>query len=58
MLLLSAVFKAMTFVVFVIYGFVAHAIRRLVIESARVQRWLRYRFCRCLCRVGGPAGAE
>jgi threonine/homoserine/homoserine lactone efflux protein len=41
LLLLSAVFMAMTFVVFVVYGCVAHAFRRRVVESARVQRWLR-----------------
>lgn len=44
LLLLSAVFMAMTFVVFVVYGFVAHAFRRLVVDSARVQSWLRYGF--------------
>lgn len=42
LLLLSAVFMAMTFAVFVIYGWVAHASRRLVIESAAVLQWLRY----------------
>lgn len=42
LLLLSAVFMAMTFAVFVIYGGLAHAFRRLVIESAAVQQWLRY----------------
>jgi len=44
LLLLSSVFMAMTFAVFVVYGFVAHAFRKLVIESARVQGWLRYTF--------------
>jgi threonine/homoserine/homoserine lactone efflux protein len=44
LLLLSAVFMAMTFAVFVVYGFVAHAFRKLVIESVRVQGWLRYTF--------------
>lgn len=44
LLLLSCVFMAMTFVVFVAYGFMAHAFRDHVIESARVQRWLRYGF--------------
>ena len=37
LLLLSGVFMAMTFVVFVVYGLVAHAFRRSVIESPRVQ---------------------
>jgi threonine/homoserine/homoserine lactone efflux protein len=52
MLLLSAVFMAMTFVVFVVYGFVAHAFRRLVIESAHVQRWLRYSFAAAFAGLG------
>ena len=44
LLLLSSVFMAMTFAVFVVYGSVAHAFRKLVIESVRVQGWLRYTF--------------
>ena len=49
---LSAVFMAMTFVVFVAYGFIAHAFRRLVIESARVQRWLRVGFAAGFAALG------
>lgn len=52
LLLLSAVFMAMTFAVFVIYGFVAHAFRRLVVESARVQSWLRYGFAAAFAGLG------
>lgn len=52
LLLLSAVFMAMTFVVFVVYGFVAHAFRKLVVESARVQRWLRYSFAAAFAGLG------
>lgn len=52
LLILSAVFMAMTFVVFVVYGFVAHAFRTLVIESARVQRWLRYGFAATFAGLG------
>ena len=52
LLLLSAVFMAMTFVVFVVYGFVAHTFRKLVIESARVQRWLRYGFAVTFAGLG------
>ena len=52
LLLLSGVFMAMTFVVFVAYGFVAHAIRELVIESTRVQRWLRYGFAAAFAGLG------
>jgi threonine/homoserine/homoserine lactone efflux protein len=52
LLLLSAIFMAMTFVVFVVYGAVAHAFRRWVIESARVQRWLRYGFAAAFAALG------
>ncbi len=41
---LSAVFMAMTFGVFVVYGLLAHAFRKAVIESPRVQTWLRRGF--------------
>jgi threonine/homoserine/homoserine lactone efflux protein len=44
LLLLSAVFMLMTFVVFVCYGFLAHAFRRFVIESVKAQSFLRYGF--------------
>jgi threonine/homoserine/homoserine lactone efflux protein len=44
LLLLSGVFMAMTFVVFVAYGILAHAFREAVIESPRVQGWLRRGF--------------
>ena len=43
---------AMTFAVFVVYGFVAHAFRRLVVESARVQSWLRYGFAAAFAGLG------
>jgi threonine/homoserine/homoserine lactone efflux protein len=52
LLVLSAVFMAMTFVVFVIYGFLAHAFRRSVIESARVQGWLRRGFAASFAGLG------
>ena len=52
LLLLSAIFMAMTFVVFVVYGFVAHAFRRWVIDSARVQRWLRVGFAAAFAGLG------
>lgn len=52
LLLLSAVFMAMTFAVFAVYGLVAHAFRRLVIESAAVQRWLRYGFSSAFAGLG------
>ena len=49
---LSAVFMAMTFGVFVVYGFVAHGFRRAVIESAGVQRWLRRGFAAVFAGLG------
>ena len=52
LLVLSGVFMAMTFVVFVVYGFVAHAFRNHVIESPRVQRWLRYSFAAAFAGLG------
>ena len=52
LLLLSAVVMAMTFAVFVVYGFVAHAFRRLVVDSARVQSWLRYGFAAAFAGLG------
>lgn len=52
LLILSAVFMAMTFVVFVGYGLIAHAFRTLVIESARVQRCLRYGFAASFAALG------
>jgi len=52
LLLLSAVFMAMTFVVFVVYGFLAHAFRRAVIESPHVQTWLRRGFAATFVGLG------
>ena len=58
LLMLSAVFMAMTFTVFVAYGVLAHAFRQRVIESARVQRWLRYGFAAAFAGLAGlEAGA-
>jgi threonine/homoserine/homoserine lactone efflux protein len=44
LLTLSGVFMAMTFGIFVLYGLLAHAFRQAVIESPRVQSWLRRSF--------------
>lgn len=52
LLLLSAVFMVMTFVVFVAYGLVAHAFRKLVVDSTRVQSWLRYGFAGAFAGLG------
>lgn len=52
MLILSSVFMAMTFAVFVVYGFLAHALRKLVIESPGVQAWLRRGFAAAFAGLG------
>jgi threonine/homoserine/homoserine lactone efflux protein len=57
LLQLSAVFMAMTFVVFVAYGFIAHAFRKLVVESPRVQKWLRYTFSAAFAGLGARLAA-
>jgi threonine/homoserine/homoserine lactone efflux protein len=52
LLLLSGVFMAMTFAVFVVYGILAHAFRQAVIESPRVQSWLRRGFAAAFAGLG------
>ena len=52
LLALSAAFMAMTFGVFVLYGMLAHAFRRSVIESPRVQAWLRRGFAAAFAGLG------
>jgi len=52
LLTLSGVFMAMTFIVFVVYGLLAHAFRSSVIESPRVQSWLRRGFAFAFAALG------
>ena len=52
LLLLSGVFMAMTFAVFVVYGFLAHTFRNAVIESPGVQAWLRRSFSAAFVGLG------
>lgn len=52
LLVLSAVFMAMTFAVFVVYGYLAHAFRRAVIDSPKVQAWLRRGFAGAFAGLG------
>ncbi|RQO60082.1 MULTISPECIES: LysE family translocator [unclassified Pseudomonas] len=52
MLVLSGVFMAMTFAVFVMYGLLANVFRRAVIESPRVQNWLRRSFAAAFAGLG------
>ena len=49
---LSATFMLTTFVIFVGYGLLAHAFRKAVIESARVQAWLRRGFAGSFAGLG------
>lgn len=49
---LSAVFMAMTFVVFVVYGQLAYVFRVVVIESPKVQGWLRRGFAFAFAGLG------
>ena len=53
LVLLSAIFMAMTFGVFVLYGLLAHVFRRAVVESPRVQAWLRRGFAAAFAGLGG-----
>lgn len=52
MLLLSGVFMAMTFLVFVLYGLLANLFRTAVIESPKVQDWLRRAFAASFAGLG------
>lgn len=52
LLMLSAVFMAVTFMVFVAYGFLAHAFRTTVLESPPVQAWLRRGFAATFAALG------
>jgi threonine/homoserine/homoserine lactone efflux protein len=52
LLVLSAAFMAMTFVVFVLYGLLAHTFRTTVIQSPRVQAWLRRGFAAAFASLG------
>jgi len=52
LLTLSATFMTVTFIVFVVYGFLAHAFRKVVIESPRVQSWLRHGFALTFAGLG------
>ncbi|GIZ13906.1 lysine transporter LysE [Pseudomonas sp. NCCP-436] len=58
LLVLSAVFMLMTFAVFALYGLLAHAFRRHVIESAAVQRQLRYGFATVFAGLGVQLAAS
>lgn len=52
LLALGALFMVMTFVVFVVYGFLANGFRGAVIDSPRVQTWLRRGFSAAFAGLG------
>ncbi len=52
MLVLSGVFMAMTFVVFLGYGALAHHFRARVIASPRVQTWMQRGFAAAFAALG------
>lgn len=57
LIMLSAVFMAMTFIVFVAYGFLAHAFRTTVMESPPIQAWLRRGFAATFAALGADLAA-
>lgn len=58
MLLLSAVFMAVTFVVFALYGVFAAAVRRGVISRPRVVAWMRRTFAATYVLLAGRLAFE
>jgi threonine/homoserine/homoserine lactone efflux protein len=52
MLVLSAVFMAMTFAVFAVYALFAAAVRERVVESPRVLAWMRRSFAAAFVALG------
>ena len=51
-LLTVAIAISRSFIVFVAYGVLAHAFRRAVIDSPRVQAWLRRGFASAFAGLG------
>lgn len=52
MLLLSGIFMAMTFAVFVVYGVLAHGVRAMVLGSPRFLAWMRKGFAAVFACLG------
>src|SRR5205085_6954452 len=52
LLVLSGVFMAMTFAVFVVYGLLANLFRHAVVNSPRVQAWMRRSFSAAFAGLG------
>ena len=58
MLTLGAVFMAMTFGVFVLYGVFAAAARRLILSSERAMRWMNRSFAAIFALLAGRLALE
>ena len=52
MLLLSAVFMAMTFIIFVLYGLSANYVRKYIVNTSRVATWLKKSFAVIFALLG------
>lgn len=52
MLLLSGVFMAMTFFVFILYGFFANAVRKYIVHSPRIVSWVQRSFAVTFAALG------
>ena len=58
MIVLGGVFMAMTFGVFVLYGFFAAAARDRLLQSARIMRWLNRGFAAVFAALAGRLALE
>jgi threonine/homoserine/homoserine lactone efflux protein len=52
MLILSAVFMAMTFIIFVLYGLLANYVRKYIANSSRVTTWIQKSFAAIFAALG------
>lgn len=52
LLVLSAVFMSMTFVIFVLYGLLANSVRKHIVNSPRVTTWLQKSFAAIFAALG------
>ena len=52
MLILSAVFMAMTFIIFLLYGLSANYVRKYIVNSSKVTTWLQKSFAAIFAALG------
>lgn len=55
--ILSVVFMAMTFIIFILYGLSANGVRKYVVNSPRVILWLQRSFAACFAALGAKLAA-